>query len=185
MRVKVFCAIISLLAALSQRNLPYHADSGKVHSLILCRNLSFSKVFKCRSSENSYIKYSEMGRYVLNKCGWGEGRDEGNGASAYTILCSGAFYIVLVFHVRSCHLLPANIQFLFFWTKKCHQLLGNDVLFFGDSSYLHELASFCEFVLQNLVDAIQQEPSKVTITFNVGFPFPLPFWWCWYTDVID
>ncbi|XP_068312077.1 uncharacterized protein [Pyrus communis] len=68
MRVKVFCAIISLLAALSQRNLPYHADSGK--------------------------------------------------------------------------------------------LLGNDVLFFGDSSYLHELASFCEFVLQNLVDAIQQEPSK-------------------------
>ncbi|KAM1041248.1 hypothetical protein ACFX13_031192 [Malus domestica] len=68
MRVKVFCAIISLLAALSQRNLPYHADGEK--------------------------------------------------------------------------------------------LLGNDVLFFGDSSYLHELASFCEFVLQNLVDAIQQEPSK-------------------------
>ncbi|XP_050138630.1 uncharacterized protein LOC126614962 isoform X1 [Malus sylvestris] len=67
MRVKVFCAIISLLAALSQRNLPYHADK---------------------------------------------------------------------------------------------KLLGNDVLFFGDSSYLHELASFCEFVLQNLVDAIQQEPSK-------------------------
>ncbi|RXI03462.1 hypothetical protein DVH24_004114 [Malus domestica] len=29
MRVKVFCAIISLLAALSQRNLPYHADGEK------------------------------------------------------------------------------------------------------------------------------------------------------------
>ncbi|BFG29632.1 hypothetical protein CerSpe_159060 [Prunus speciosa] len=67
MRVKFFCAIVSLLAALSQQNLPYHADNGK--------------------------------------------------------------------------------------------LLGNDVLFFGDSSYLHELASLCQFVLQNLVDAIQQEPS--------------------------
>ncbi|PQQ06214.1 hypothetical protein Pyn_41224 [Prunus yedoensis var. nudiflora] len=67
MRVKFLCAIVSLLAALSQQNLPYHADNGK--------------------------------------------------------------------------------------------LLGNDVLFFGDSSYLHELASLCQFVLQNLVDAIQQEPS--------------------------
>ncbi|BBH02020.1 hypothetical protein Prudu_012459 [Prunus dulcis] len=67
MRVKFLCAIVSLLAALSQQNLPYHADNGK--------------------------------------------------------------------------------------------LLGNDELFFGDPSYLHELASLCQFVLQNLVDAIQQEPS--------------------------
>ncbi|XP_024158297.1 VPS35 endosomal protein-sorting factor-like isoform X1 [Rosa chinensis] len=68
MRVKIFCAVVSLLAALSQRDLPYHADKGK--------------------------------------------------------------------------------------------LLGNDILFFGHSLYLSELALMCKFVLQNLVDTIQQEPSK-------------------------
>ncbi|XP_040988402.1 VPS35 endosomal protein-sorting factor-like isoform X3 [Juglans microcarpa x Juglans regia] len=39
------------------------------------------------------------------------------------------------------------------------QIFGNDLLFFGDSSYLHELVSLSEFVLQNLVDSIQKEPS--------------------------
>ncbi|XP_004294391.1 PREDICTED: UPF0505 protein C16orf62 homolog [Fragaria vesca subsp. vesca] len=68
MRVKIFCAVVSLLAALSQRDLPYHADKG---------------------------------------------------------------------------------------TR-----LGNDMLFFGHSSYLRELALMCKFVLQNLVTTIQQEPSK-------------------------
>ncbi|KAK9938592.1 hypothetical protein M0R45_015320 [Rubus argutus] len=67
MRVKIFCAVVSLLAALSQRDLPYHADKEKV--------------------------------------------------------------------------------------------LGNGLLFFGHPSYLHELALMCKFVLQNLVDTIQQEPS--------------------------
>ncbi|KAL6199402.1 hypothetical protein ACLB2K_029186 [Fragaria x ananassa] len=68
MRVKIFCAVVSLLAALSQRDLPYHADKG--------------------------------------------------------------------------------------------MRLGNDMLFFGHSSYLCELALMCKFVLQNLVTTIQQEPSK-------------------------
>ncbi|GMY31180.1 VPS35 endosomal protein sorting factor-like isoform X1 [Fagus crenata] len=40
------------------------------------------------------------------------------------------------------------------------EILGNDLLFFGDSSYLHELVSLAEFVLQNLVDTIQQETSR-------------------------
>ncbi|KAJ9153808.1 hypothetical protein P3X46_027210 [Hevea brasiliensis] len=45
----------------------------------------------------------------------------------------------------------------------CHsgvQILGNDSLFFGDSSYVHELVSLSEHVLQNLLNAIEQEPSK-------------------------
>lgn len=79
---------------------------------------------------------------------------------------SCAFTKGLVFYVKFRYLVAANLFcFLFL------QLLGNDVLFFGDSSYLHELASLCQFVLQNLVDAIQQEPSMVTTTFNMGFPF--------------
>ncbi|XP_050246843.1 uncharacterized protein LOC126694549 isoform X1 [Quercus robur] len=41
------------------------------------------------------------------------------------------------------------------------EIPGNDLLFFGDSSYLRELVSFAEYVLQNLVDTIQQEPSQV------------------------
>lgn len=40
------------------------------------------------------------------------------------------------------------------------EIFGNDLLFFGDSSYLHELVSLSESVLQNLFDAIQQEPSR-------------------------
>ncbi|XP_062169549.1 uncharacterized protein LOC133875428 isoform X2 [Alnus glutinosa] len=40
------------------------------------------------------------------------------------------------------------------------EIFGNDLLFFGDSSYLLELVSLSESVLQNLVDAIQQEPSR-------------------------
>ncbi|KAK7847412.1 upf0505 protein c16orf62 like protein, partial [Quercus suber] len=40
------------------------------------------------------------------------------------------------------------------------EIPGNDLLFFGDSSYLRELVSFAEYVLQNLVDTVQQEPSQ-------------------------
>ncbi|PON91931.1 Suppressor of white apricot protein [Trema orientale] len=40
------------------------------------------------------------------------------------------------------------------------KVLGNDYLFYGDSSYLHELASMSKLVLQELVDLIQQEPSS-------------------------
>ncbi|OAY28461.1 VPS35 endosomal protein-sorting factor-like isoform X3 [Manihot esculenta] len=47
------------------------------------------------------------------------------------------------------HLCPTEVQ-----------NLGNDVLFFGDSSYLRELVSLSEHVLQNLLNAIEQEPSK-------------------------
>ncbi|KAG7957678.1 hypothetical protein I3843_11G187400 [Carya illinoinensis] len=39
------------------------------------------------------------------------------------------------------------------------QIFGNDLLFFGDSSYLHELVLLSESVLQNVVDSIQKEPS--------------------------
>ncbi|KAJ0102793.1 hypothetical protein Patl1_04144 [Pistacia atlantica] len=39
------------------------------------------------------------------------------------------------------------------------EIPGNDLLFYGDSSYVEELASFSEDVLKNLVDAIEQEPS--------------------------
>ncbi|EOY12279.1 Uncharacterized protein TCM_030833 isoform 2 [Theobroma cacao] len=40
------------------------------------------------------------------------------------------------------------------------EILGNDLLFFGDSSYVHELLSLTESVLQNLVGLIEQEPSQ-------------------------
>ncbi|GAV81964.1 Vps35 domain-containing protein [Cephalotus follicularis] len=40
------------------------------------------------------------------------------------------------------------------------EILGNDFLFFGDSSYIQDLLSLAEIVLQNLVDAIEQEPSQ-------------------------
>lgn len=43
------------------------------------------------------------------------------------------------------------------------QIMGNDVLFFGDSSYVRELLSLTESVLQNLVDIIEQEPSRVNL----------------------
>lgn len=42
------------------------------------------------------------------------------------------------------------------------EVFSNDVLFFGNLSYLRELVSLSEFVLQNLVDLIQQEPSRAT-----------------------
>ena len=51
-------------------------------------------------------------------------------------------------------------MFHFLW-----QIMGNDLLFFGDSSYMHELLSLAESVLQNLVDVIEQEPSQVNIFF--------------------
>ncbi|KAF3453419.1 hypothetical protein FNV43_RR03859 [Rhamnella rubrinervis] len=40
------------------------------------------------------------------------------------------------------------------------KVLGNDHLFFGDSSYSNELTLLAKYVVQNLVDAIQQEPSS-------------------------
>ncbi|KAH9803871.1 VPS35 endosomal protein sorting factor-like [Citrus sinensis] len=39
------------------------------------------------------------------------------------------------------------------------EILSNDLLFYGDSSYVQELLSFSEHVLQNLVEIIEQEPS--------------------------
>ncbi|MFQ6661363.1 hypothetical protein Gotur_029552 [Gossypium turneri] len=39
------------------------------------------------------------------------------------------------------------------------EIMGNDLLFSGDSSYVRELLSLTESVLQNLVDVIEQEPS--------------------------
>ncbi|KAG8502780.1 hypothetical protein CXB51_000578 [Gossypium anomalum] len=39
------------------------------------------------------------------------------------------------------------------------EIMGNDLLFFGDS-YVRELLSLTESVLQNLVDVIEQEPSR-------------------------
>ncbi|GFZ12531.1 hypothetical protein Acr_23g0009160 [Actinidia rufa] len=41
------------------------------------------------------------------------------------------------------------------------KIRGNDHLFFGDPTYLQELLSLSAFVLQNLVDNIMQEPSRV------------------------
>lgn len=41
------------------------------------------------------------------------------------------------------------------------QILSND-LFYGDSSYVQELVSLSEHVLWNLVEVIEQEPSRVT-----------------------
>ncbi|XP_044480941.1 VPS35 endosomal protein-sorting factor-like isoform X2 [Mangifera indica] len=40
------------------------------------------------------------------------------------------------------------------------EIPGNDLLFYGDSSYIEELASFSDGVLKNLVEAIEQEPSR-------------------------
>ncbi|XP_039026976.1 VPS35 endosomal protein sorting factor-like isoform X3 [Hibiscus syriacus] len=40
------------------------------------------------------------------------------------------------------------------------EIMGNDLLFFGDSSYVRELLSLTESVLQNLVDIIEHEPSR-------------------------
>lgn len=47
------------------------------------------------------------------------------------------------------------------------QILSNDLLFLGDSSYVQELLSFSEHVLQNLVEIIEQEPSGVTDALNL------------------
>ncbi|KAL1307448.1 UPF0505 protein C16orf62 homolog isoform X1 [Arachis ipaensis] len=40
------------------------------------------------------------------------------------------------------------------------QIPGNDLLFYGDSSYKQELVSLTKLVLENLLRAIQQEPSR-------------------------
>ncbi|RDY10057.1 hypothetical protein CR513_05484, partial [Mucuna pruriens] len=37
---------------------------------------------------------------------------------------------------------------------------GNDMLYYGDSSYNQELVSLCNLVLENLLSAVQQEPSQ-------------------------
>ncbi|XP_068666819.1 uncharacterized protein [Aristolochia californica] len=41
------------------------------------------------------------------------------------------------------------------------EVMGNDLLFFGESSYFQELVSISSYVLQNLIDEVQQEPSPV------------------------
>ncbi|XP_022733809.1 UPF0505 protein C16orf62 homolog isoform X2 [Durio zibethinus] len=40
------------------------------------------------------------------------------------------------------------------------EVMGNDLLFFGNSSYVHELISLAASVLENLVDVIEREPSQ-------------------------
>ncbi|ESW14309.1 hypothetical protein PHAVU_008G270200 [Phaseolus vulgaris] len=40
------------------------------------------------------------------------------------------------------------------------QILGNDMLYYGDSSYNQELVSLSKLVLENLLSAVQQEPSQ-------------------------
>ncbi|KAF5949435.1 hypothetical protein HYC85_011428 [Camellia sinensis] len=42
-----------------------------------------------------------------------------------------------------------------------YNMLGNDHLFFGDPTYLQEFLSLSALILQNLVDFIMQEPSRV------------------------
>lgn len=42
----------------------------------------------------------------------------------------------------------------------CAEIMGNDLLFFGDPSYAHEIAALSECVLQNLISFIEQEPPK-------------------------
>lgn len=42
------------------------------------------------------------------------------------------------------------------------QVLGNDRLFYGDPIYSQELLSLSASILQNLVDNIIQEPSRVS-----------------------
>ena len=49
------------------------------------------------------------------------------------------------------------------------QVLGNDFLYYGDLSYVHELSSFTKLVLENLVDSIQQEPSLVNMTIRLFY----------------
>ncbi|XP_020868718.1 UPF0505 protein isoform X1 [Arabidopsis lyrata subsp. lyrata] len=41
------------------------------------------------------------------------------------------------------------------------EIIGNDLLFFGDSSYKQELVSCSQFVLSELLDAIEQESSQI------------------------
>ncbi|CAK7324574.1 unnamed protein product [Dovyalis caffra] len=40
----------------------------------------------------------------------------------------------------------------------CSEVRGNDLLFFGDLSYVHEIVALSECVLQNLTSFIEQEP---------------------------
>ncbi|KAM7251968.1 hypothetical protein ACFE04_023851 [Oxalis oulophora] len=46
------------------------------------------------------------------------------------------------------------------------EAMGNDLLFFGDSSYTQDLLSLTEFVLQLLVDTIEQETSLIKFNPN-------------------
>lgn len=48
------------------------------------------------------------------------------------------------------------------------QIPGNDQLFYGDSSYSQELVSISNLAAQKLVDAIQREPSSVSMIVD-GF----------------
>ncbi|KAL2582628.1 hypothetical protein AAZV13_14G020000 [Glycine max] len=42
------------------------------------------------------------------------------------------------------------------------QIPGNDMLYYGDSSYNQELVSLSKLVLENLLSAVQQEPSQLS-----------------------
>ncbi|KAH0987001.1 hypothetical protein GBA52_014178 [Prunus armeniaca] len=75
---------------------------------------------------------------------------------AFLVECRGSFGGIRGLKIRQLNLYLETAE-----------LLGNDVLFFGDSSYLHELASLCQFVLQNLVDAVQQEPSMSPLSSSI------------------
>lgn len=41
------------------------------------------------------------------------------------------------------------------------QIPGNDMLYYGDLSYKQELVSLSKVVLENLLCAVQEEPSQV------------------------
>lgn len=50
------------------------------------------------------------------------------------------------------------------------QVVGNDELFFGEPSYFQQLVAISSSILQNLVEAIQQEPLNVCeLSFYFSF----------------
>lgn len=63
--------------------------------------------------------------------------------------------------------------YIYFMATNALQILGNDLLFFGDSTYLQDLVSLSEYVLKELNDVIQQEPSQVILGLNFCYGIKL------------
>lgn len=59
MRVKIFCAVVSLLAALSQRDLPYHADKEKVHSHVFEQIPRSQNYLEFWNEEKNTLKFQD------------------------------------------------------------------------------------------------------------------------------